>query len=159
VFDEEGEPVANVQVRALKMGYRSGAKQWTQAGGGQTSDIGEFRIPGLDPGRYIVSANPQNRGGNMMQTASNEPLPQDPEMVFTATYYPSTPDQLQAIPVDVTSGNEMRGIDIRLRKTRVFRIRGTVAGLPGGRGGQAMVMLSRREGMQGPQSNSPARPH
>src|SRR6185436_9742124 len=87
VLDEDGEPVSNVQVRAWKYAYRGGKKQWTQNGNGQTSDIGEYRIANLDPGRYIVSANPGNRGPNMMQTASNEPLSAAPEMIFASTYY------------------------------------------------------------------------
>src|SRR5262249_31003167 len=88
VLDEDGDPVANVQVRAWRYGYRNGKKQWTQAGNGQTSDIGEFRVPNLDPGRYLVSANPGNRqnGQNMMQSPSTDPLPQNPEMVFGTTY-------------------------------------------------------------------------
>ena len=157
VLDDEGEPVANVQVRAMKYQYRGGKKQWSQVSNGQTSDIGEYRIPGLDPGSYVVSANPNNRNGGMMQTASNEALPQTPEMVFAATFYPSATDSTSAIPVDLGRGAEMRGIDIRLRKTRVFRIRGTVANVSGGRG-QTMVMLTPKDGMQGPQGMSPARP-
>src|SRR3954453_19384867 len=37
-LDEDGEPVANLQVRAYKQAYRSGKKQWVQAGNGTTSD-------------------------------------------------------------------------------------------------------------------------
>jgi 5-hydroxyisourate hydrolase-like protein (transthyretin family) len=157
VLDEDGEPVANIQVRASKYVYRSGKKQWSQVGNGQTSDIGEFRIPNLDPGKYIVSAHPGNRGPNIMQTPSNEPLPQTAEMIFAATYYPSTPDSTNAVAIDVGPGSEMRGIDIRLRKTRVFRVRGTLTGVTGGRG-QMMVMLSPKDGPQGPQNVGPARP-
>lgn len=158
VLDEDGEAVANIPLRALKQGYRGGKKQWVQAGSGQTSDIGEFRIPNLDPGRYIVSANPGNRAQNMMQTASGEPLPETPELVFAATYYPSATDSAVAVPVDVPAGSEIRGIDVRLRRTRVFRVRGTVAGIAaGGRGGQVMVMLSPKDGPQGPQMMAPAR--
>ena len=156
VLDEDGEPVANVQVRASKYVYRGGKKQWAQVRNGQTSDIGEYRIPNLDLGKYVVSAHPGNRGQNIMQTPANEPLPQGPEMILAATYYPSTPDSTTAVAVDVGAASEMRGIDIRLRRTRVFRVRGTVAGISGGRG-QVMVMLSPKEGMPGPQNMSPAR--
>src|SRR5207248_2679210 len=97
-------------------------------------DIGEYRIPSLDPGRYLVSTNSRNQSSNMMQTPSTEPLPDTPDMVYAATYYPSTMDSANAVPVDVGAGSEIRGIDIRLRKTQVFRIRGKVANATGGRG-------------------------
>src|SRR5205823_4527630 len=129
VLDEDGEPVANAQVRLLKYQYRNGKKQWTNANNGNTSDIGEYRIPNLAPGRYIVSASPrQNQGGmamNAMQVLSEAP-PDKPEMAYTATYYPNSLDQAAAGAVDVGPGAEIRGIDIRLLKTRVFRVRGKV---------------------------------
>src|SRR5262245_44991502 len=37
-YDADGEPAANLQVRAYKQGYRNGKKQWVQAGNGTTSD-------------------------------------------------------------------------------------------------------------------------
>jgi hypothetical protein len=40
------------------------------------------------------------------------------------TYYPSALDSAQAAPIEVTAGIDVRGIEIRMRKTRVFRIVG-----------------------------------
>src|SRR5262249_5250882 len=114
VLDEDGEPLANVQVRALKYAYRGGKKQWVQAGNGDSSDIGEYRIPNLDPGRYLVPTMPRMNGANGFQTPSNEPLPETPEMSYAGTYYPSTPEEASAAPVEVGAGGEIRGIDIRL---------------------------------------------
>ena len=37
--------------------YRGGKRQWSTVASAQTSDIGEFRLPDLEPGRYLVSAN------------------------------------------------------------------------------------------------------
>ncbi len=163
VLDEDGEPAANVNVRAFKYQYRSGKKQWTEVNSGQTSDIGEFRIPNLEPGKYLIatrSRNPNNGPPQMM--VSNQPLPDTPETMYASTYYPSTTDAANAVPVEVGAGGEMRGIDIRLVKTQVFRIRGRVLGAPApteGRGGRGMVMvgLATREGRQ-TAGMSPARP-
>jgi hypothetical protein len=157
VLDEDGEPVANVQVRALKYVYRSGKKQWSPVANGNSSDIGEFRIPNLEPGRYLVSTNSRNAGMNFMQTASNDPLPDTPEMTYASTYYPSTRDATTAVPVDVGPGGEVRGIDIRLVKTRVFRIRGKVVVPSGVRANQVMVMLTPKDGGMAMQNMSPAR--
>jgi protocatechuate 3,4-dioxygenase beta subunit len=168
VLDEDGEPVANVQVRVLKYQYRGGKKQWTNANNvANTSDIGEYRIPNLMPGRYIASASPRggmnNQGMNAMQTPSLEPLPDKPEMAYATTYYPSSGQQSAAVPVDVGPGAEVRGIDIRPIKARVFRIRGKVVlpeGAPGGGRAQPTVMLSARDGfdLQGPGHVSMSRP-
>ena len=161
VVDEDGDPVANVQVRAMKMLYRSGRKQWQEVGSGQTSDIGEYRIPSLDPGRYLVGTRPRNPN-NMMNAPSNQPLPDAPELSYTSTYYPSTTDSANAVPIDVGPGGEIRGIDVRLIKAQVFRIRGRVlngaasAGGPG-RGG-LMVGLMLKDGGRLPNNMSPARP-
>jgi hypothetical protein len=127
-----------------------------QAGNGNTSDIGEFRIPGLEPGRYLVATNQSNRSLNMMQTPGNAPLPDAPDMRYAATYYPSTMEETTAVPVDVAPGVESRGIDIRMIKTRVYRVRGRVAVAEGGR--PPMVMLMSKDGTRQVPSMGPARP-
>ena len=114
VVDEDGEPMAGVQVRALRMAYRSGKKQWAQAGAGSTSDIGEYRIPNLTPGRYLVSALPRRTARNMPLTPSSEPLPATPETIYASTYYPNGLDTGTAAPVDVAPAAEVRGIDIKM---------------------------------------------
>jgi uncharacterized protein (DUF2141 family) len=144
VVDEDGEGVANVQVRALRYQYRSGRKEWTQAGNGQTSDIGEYRIPFLDPGKYLVATLPR-REEDMGQSPSSEPLPEKPEMRYAATYYPSTLEQANAVPVDVPAGGELHGIDIRLSKGQVFRVRGTVAGVSAGRNVVTVMLVPKDE--------------
>lgn len=159
VLDEDGDPVANVQVRAFRMAYRDGKRQWSPVASGQASDIGEYRIPGLDPGSYLVGTSTRNQASNMMQTASGDPLghplPDAPEMVYAATYYPSTLDSGTAVPVDVPQGQEVHGFDIRLRKTQVFRVRGNLANVTDGRA-SVMVMLTPKDGGQPPVSQSPA---
>jgi protocatechuate 3,4-dioxygenase beta subunit len=161
VVDEDGDPVANVQVRAMKMMYRSGKKQWQEVNSGQSSDIGEYRIPSLEPGRYLVSTRPRNPNNNM-GGPPNQPVPDTPELAYVGTYYPSTTDSANAVPVDVGPGGEIRGIDVRLVKTQVFRIRGRVvtsappASGPG-RGGVA-VGLRMKDGSAQISGMTPARP-
>ncbi len=143
VLDEDGEPVANVQVRAMRNLYREGKRQWSQVGSATTSDIGEFRLPGLEPGKYLVASNPRNNGMAGRRGQTGEALPAVPDMVYAATYYPSTPSAAVAVPVDVGAGGEIRGIDIRLVKTRVYRVRGKVVGAAGERA--MMVTLSPKD--------------
>jgi uncharacterized protein (DUF2141 family) len=148
VLDEDGEPVANVQVRAQKSVNRGGKKQWNVVANANTTDIGEYRLPELQPGRYVVVTSPRNNNA-MANTPSTEPLPATAEMTYAATFYPSTPDSSTAIPVDVGEGGEVRNIDIRLVKARVFRVRGKVVGAPAGGRGMVPVMLTARDGGPG----------
>ena len=146
VLDEDGEGLADQPVRALRYVYRGGKRQWSAVANAQTSDIGEFRLPNLEPGRYLVSSNPRNGGMNRRQMQSDEPLPSTPDMMYATTYYPSSTNASTAVPIDVGAGGEVRGIDVRLVKTRGYRVRGrVVGGAAGGRGGTT-VMLTPRDG-------------
>jgi hypothetical protein len=78
-------------------------------------------------------------------------------MMYASTFYPSSLDSANAVPVDVGPGGEIRGIDIRMQKVRVFRIRGKVVNGAGGRG-MVMVALNPKEGGLPNVSTSPARP-
>jgi hypothetical protein len=159
VLDEDGEPLANVQVRAHRYLYQGGKHVWSQVASATSSDIGEFRLADLQPGRYLVSTNPRNLIRNPV-FQPNEPLPTDPDMAYAATYYPSATASLTASPIDVGAGGEIRGIDIRLVKSRVWRVRGRVAGVDanGGRGRSAVqISLVPAEGPNTSQLMSTAR--
>ena len=80
VLDEDGEPLANVQVRASRYMYLGGKRQWTQAATANSSDIGEYRLADLQPGRYLISTNPRNVRVNVLFQANNEPVSAAPDM-------------------------------------------------------------------------------
>lgn len=61
VVDEVGDPAFSVPVRAFKYVMRNGVREWTATGKmGETDDRGQYRIPGLVPGEYIVCAVPRD---------------------------------------------------------------------------------------------------
>jgi hypothetical protein len=62
VVDEYGEPTPGTQVRVLRYVVQSGRRTLQQTGSGATDDRGIYRIYGLQPGEYIVSAVPRNTG-------------------------------------------------------------------------------------------------
>ena len=142
VLDEEGEPVANVDVQVLRQQYMQGRKQMARTGGATTNDLGEYRVFGLPPGRYYVSAN----------SRQNPMLPQG-EDEYVATYFPRTTDPAAAAPMDVAPGAQLRNIDIPLAKMRTVTVRGRVGTevrSPGGDGRQRPnfnVMLSARSAL------------
>ena len=57
-----------------------------------------------------------------------------PPMVFGRTFYPSTPNFPRATPLDVTSGGELRNIEIRLHPQSVYSIRVTKPAITGSDG-------------------------
>ena len=56
VLDEDGEPLAKAMVTVLRQQYVRGEKQLTPSGADQSDDRGQFRVFGLPPGDYYVSA-------------------------------------------------------------------------------------------------------
>jgi protocatechuate 3,4-dioxygenase beta subunit len=60
VIDENGEPSPQTQVRVMRFVTQTGEKTLQQAGTDQTDDRGVYRIYGLQPGDYIVSAIPRS---------------------------------------------------------------------------------------------------
>jgi hypothetical protein len=126
VFDEEGEPLARVQIQVLRRRYFRGKQQPMPMGGGMTLDTGEFRVADLAPGRYWISAT--YRGQMMFGDAPARNTADKPEESYVTTYYPNSLDAAGARYIDVQAGQELPGIDLRMRKARVYRIRGKVTG-------------------------------
>ncbi len=115
VLDEEGEPVSGANVQVSRQQYMQGRKQIVRANGASTNDLGEYRVFGLSPGRYFVSADARR----------NPMLPQSDEEYVT-TYFPRTTDATAAAPVDVGPGAQLRNIDIAVAKMRTVTVRGRV---------------------------------
>lgn len=69
VMDEYGEPSPGTSVRALRMVMRTGEKRLESAGTSTTDDRGQYRIYGLQPGQYIVTAQPRNTGLGGLQVS------------------------------------------------------------------------------------------
>src|SRR6185503_575740 len=60
VFDETGDPMPGASVRVMRYQYAQGERQLVPAGTAQTDDEGTFRVWGLNPGDYYVSAITRN---------------------------------------------------------------------------------------------------
>ena len=118
VVDAHGDPVENAQVRVSRVmrGGRPGP-----AGQAQTNDLGEYRVPRLQSGRYIVHVRPQPSQGFQDPLAADVPLPQP-----IPTYYPTSLALSQAQPIEVTRGQTQSGVDMMLVEGTPTLVRGTV---------------------------------
>ena len=127
IVDDLGDPAVNVQIQALRFAYRDGVRQLTPAqgagsSGGSTDDLGQFRLYGLVPGDYFISATP--RTGGMMREATREQAP-------ARTFFPGTQDVVEARRVRAVAGKETGPIGFALGTTRVARVRGVAYGSSG----------------------------
>ena len=119
VVDEFGEPVADVQVMPMQSRYMQGRRRLTPVGrNGQTNDIGEYRIFGLAPGEYYVSATMRNFNGFNGDS--------DDHSGYAPTYYPGTANGSEAQRVSVGVGQAISEINISLVATRTAKVTGTV---------------------------------
>ncbi len=73
VVDDSGEPSPGTQVRVMRYVTRTGEKTLQSAGQAQADDRGIYRIYGLQPGEYLISAVPRNQGlGDLRNTIAAE---------------------------------------------------------------------------------------
>lgn len=127
VFNEDGEPEPDASVIAARETYQEGRKSIKQFKQVTTDDIGAFRLFGLPPGKYFVSAMEEPWGkvvgdkefsGGSARTGS--------EQGYARTYYPGTIDLARAATINVKEGDEIPGADIALKQVLVHRVRGRV---------------------------------
>jgi len=129
VTDEEGEPVDKMSVVLMRWGYSQSKRVLVPTGGGFVNDLGEYRIANISPGTYYIAARRHATTTGFRVMLADAPLatgPETPDESYQTTYYPSSISPEGAATLQVAPGAEIRGVDIRLRKARVFRVRGRV---------------------------------
>jgi len=62
VFGEDGDPASNSQIRVWRYAMFNGARRLQTSGYATTDDRGGYRVFGLQPGDYLVSATPDSSG-------------------------------------------------------------------------------------------------
>lgn len=133
VLNDLGEPLEGVEVRAMRHRYQRGAQVFVDTGERvHTNDLGQYRLYGLEPGRYHVCASPPRR-------TSAEPVRVAER--FVTTCYPRASAIAGAADVQVTPGAQISGITIRLVRTHVVTVSGRVS-LPEGKEGDVLISLT-----------------
>ena len=133
VRDENGEPLVGAHVTALVTRFSDGKRALVPVGQAPVNDLGEYRIFGLPPGKYLLSAgfNGFNSrafvmGSGFVDAQGNY---EEREGLVT-TYYPGTTDPSQAAAVNVDAGAEARSVDFSIQPTGTFHVRGHLLGIP-----------------------------
>ena len=102
VLDEYGEPVADVQIHALRWSYDEDGRRaaFSSGVGDLTDDLGQFRVYGLETGDYAVVATSRDLAG---LRASFNPVARSD---MTPTYFPGTSNLAQAQTVSLGPSEE-----------------------------------------------------
>src|SRR5262249_11771227 len=143
ILNEDGEPMAGLQVQAQMYTYQQGRRVLTQAGqAGPTNDLGGYRTYWLSPGEYFISAitrrrgaaavNPvvtqqqtvPQRGGGGRGLAPMISAQQQNEETYAPTYFPGTAVPESATAVAVSPAGDVRGIDFTIRPTVTVSVKG-----------------------------------
>ena len=147
VTDEDGDPLANVEVTALRQTFVAGHSHWEQAGAERTNDLGEYRIANLPSGNIYLSVSPPpdfktliESGGSGARESSAPEKPAPP--TYQTTYYPGTTDRSQASPIQLHAGDDFPA-DFSLVPHPSVTIRGSVVNVPAR--ATASIMLQSRD--------------
>jgi hypothetical protein len=155
LVDEFGEPMADATVTAMRSTWVSGKRRLQSAGRtATTNDLGQYRIYGLPPGDYFVSAT--LRGSNEMMavemamtvaanfTAGPQPSGSDPRSGYAPTYYPGTPNGAEAQKIALAVGQDNQNTDFALIPVKLSKVTGTVVGSDGRPVESAMINVTPR---------------
>ncbi len=137
VLDEFGDPAPNVLVQVSRLEFVAGRRRLvpiTSAASRLTDDKGRYRVFGLGPGQYYLTAlagafaGPRAPGG------------------FAPTYYPGTADPGAAHAVRVPLGGDVTELSFALIPATTARVSGTMvdaAGRPVARGAVLLATSDR----------------
>jgi len=148
VFDEDGDVMPGVNVRVMRYQYIQGERRLTPAGAAQTDDKGQYRVWGLMPGEYYVSAVARNAngggrggpfggrggpgggggfgGGRAAAVFGDAQGDDSDQLAYAPTYFPGVPSVDEAKPIAVGLGAEVLDINFSMQLVRAARIAGHV---------------------------------
>jgi carboxypeptidase family protein len=145
VLDEFGEPVADAQVAPMRYVNQGGRRRLQPSGRmSMTNDIGEYRIFGLPPGSYYISATMRGGGMGIMMNAQS-----DDRSGYAPTYFPGTGNAAEAQKLTVGLGQSLTDVNVTLIPTRIATVSGIAVDSQGRPLTGGMVMVVQRQGGAG----------
>ena len=167
VADEDGTPLPLATVRLLRYVYQQGQRQLVPVGVDRTDDRGLYRVFGLEPGDYLVSAIVSRQllapgggrfgadavavragqPGRFPNTATQNGVSEDDDPFgYAPTYYPGVTSVAEAVRVTVGLSAEVGAVDFAIRLVPTATVSGVVFGPDGTVSTAARVVLMPDDG-------------
>jgi hypothetical protein len=139
ITDENGDPIEGAMVTIVEVRLEDGGRVLVpRAASAPSDDRGQYRVFGIEPGRYLVRAGPGDPSGLLrFGLATGDQIPG-----YAPSLFPGTFAVAQAAHVDVGPSSSITGVDFPLVRTAMV----TVAG---------RVFTSDGQAFQGPLKMSP----
>lgn len=119
IVDEYGEPAPEIAVALQRNQFIQGRRQLVSTGRQATSnDIGEFRLFGISPGQYYLSATWRS------QNTGNAAAGED-RTAYAPTYFPGTANASEAQRITIGAGQQIDDVAIMLKRIKAVRVTGT----------------------------------
>lgn len=118
VLDEDGTPFAGALVEAMRPMFEGERRSLVTVSEAITDDRGEFRLVGLPPGQYYVSA---------FDPAFGNIGDKDGQLFYSPTFYPGVvfPDEATRITLDPGIASER--LEFKLQIIRPARVQGSIS--------------------------------
>lgn len=141
VFDDLGEPADKVRIQIAKWSSLRAGRRLTGIESGLTNDLGEFRIAGLAPGRYLLWAEGTAMGGTLRPRWTGP----KPASELIQTFFPGVSGAATARAIEIAAGQVVEGLDFRMIRASLYRIRGKVTA-PREAGRISLLLMSADSG-------------
>jgi hypothetical protein len=146
--DDTGAPVEGIPVSVIAARTNGTPAVLTLSNNPvTTNDLGEFRIFGLPPGTYVISATPSAGGGGALRAMNDAevdavfeavrrrmaatakgPEPELPRpFAYAPIYFPGTAILSQATPITLAAGQEHTGLEFALQRVPASIVEGVVS--------------------------------
>jgi hypothetical protein len=153
VYDESGAPAVNAQLHAWRISYKDGWRLPIPVASQMTNDLGEYRLFGLPPGEYYVSAQVDplihirspasisiapvvpgaailSPGPGMFSAIPDPVFPRpEPRVEMAPVYFGGTTSEYAATPLHIRPGSDLKAIEIVAKRIPAVNVTGVVLGL------------------------------
>jgi len=128
VFDENGQLTEGVFIHVIHLTGRGGRREYEEAGGAATNDLGEFRIFDLAPGHYFFAA--AYEPWSWREGFDPRPKSKLWKKGYPVIFYPNTTDPSRAQSFSIVPGQERSSIDFQLQLTSMNTVSGKILNMP-----------------------------
>jgi len=124
ITDESGSPIEGALVTIVETRFEDGRRVLVQPSGvgvRPSDDRGQYRVFGIEPGRYFVRAGAGDPGGLRYGLATGSEMPG-----YMSSFFPGTPVAADAASVDVGPSGNVTGVDFPLVRTATATVSGRI---------------------------------